>query len=199
MGGGRGERGLRERPLSASGCRRDRSADCTTPTSRCLGADALQHHPERIERGLGLWRDPRPRSGRRGGLRCRGERERQRTELPTRGLRAQQSRVEADERAHSTPKHRRNARPAGRAQWGRRSVGGRCIGRGHCGSPGGAAGRVGPRARVCARWTLTAPPRVSQRTAIRPLQSALLLPAPGQAPALPTTPPPSHHSRGKDF
>lgn len=54
---GSGERGLRERPLSASGCRRDRSADCTTPTSRCLQAETLQHHPKRIERGLGLRRD----------------------------------------------------------------------------------------------------------------------------------------------
>lgn len=46
----RGKGGLRERPLSASGCRRDRSADCTTPTSRCLLAETFQHHPKRIER-----------------------------------------------------------------------------------------------------------------------------------------------------
>lgn len=41
---------LRERPLSASGCRRDRSADCTTPTSRYLGAEPLQHQPPRENR-----------------------------------------------------------------------------------------------------------------------------------------------------
>lgn len=61
---------LRERPLSASGCRRDRSADCTTPTSRYLGAEPLQHQPPRENRarGLGLRREQATSVRARGGL-----------------------------------------------------------------------------------------------------------------------------------
>lgn len=134
-----------------------------------------------------MWRDRRPRSGRRGGLRCRGGgggRERQRTvELTTRDF--QQSRVEADE-GHAAPPsaggtHARSGAPSG----GRRSAG--------AGASGGgtAAARVGLRAGRSAR------PEAAPAGSLRPRPGFPSEPLFGLCRARPTPAPPgagsTHH------
>lgn len=155
-----GKGGLHERPLSASGCRRDRSADCTTPTSRCLLAETFQHHPERIERSG--WRctgTGRPLPGMKGRMR-RGGGIRQKPELPIGGggggLGAQQS--------VSQPKV--GARPPTAGSSGRASsgpAGGAAVrGQVRVPSAGTAAGRVGLKGGPIVARPRLRPPGPSQ-------------------------------------